>query len=188
MLLHFASEQAYVITFPYKRGPSSISAGMNYAAPAGVTLEVGSEQPLHRRIAGDSDHLCTSSDNDLRCERKLCGDGTTGGDGSDAFPSSEHRRAPSRGPEGGRARRMQEEQGMTSTGGRSLFKGRCPPLAPQSATGKVSRCAPKVPPYDTGARPRASYRLARGARKANHQTGGVQPPRGYAPLHFRNNQ
>jgi hypothetical protein len=73
-------------------------------------------------------------------------------------------------------------------GGRPLFKGRCPPLAPRSATGKVSRCAPKVPPYDTGARPRASYRPARGARKANHHTGGVQPPRGYAPLHFRNNQ
>jgi hypothetical protein len=25
--------------------------------------------PLHRRIAGDSDHLCTSSDNDLRSVR-----------------------------------------------------------------------------------------------------------------------
>jgi hypothetical protein len=50
-------------------GPSSISAGMNYAAPAGVTLEVGSEQPLHRRIASYSNHLCTSSDNDLRSMR-----------------------------------------------------------------------------------------------------------------------
>jgi hypothetical protein len=68
--------QANVITFPYKRDPSSISAGMDYAAPAGVTLEAGSGQPhqqqrppLHRRIAGDGDHLCTSSDNDLRSER-----------------------------------------------------------------------------------------------------------------------
>jgi hypothetical protein len=39
-------------------------------------LEAGSGQPhqrrrppLHRRIAGDSDHLCTSIDNDLRSER-----------------------------------------------------------------------------------------------------------------------
>jgi hypothetical protein len=65
--------QANVITFPYKRDPSSISAGMDYAAPAGVTLEASSGQPhqrrrppLHRRIAGNSDHLCTSSDNNLR--------------------------------------------------------------------------------------------------------------------------
>jgi hypothetical protein len=42
---------------------------MNYAAPAGVTLEVNSEQPLHQRITGDSDHLCTSSDNDLHSVR-----------------------------------------------------------------------------------------------------------------------
>jgi hypothetical protein len=49
MLLHFASEQAYVITFPYKRGPSSIFAGMNYAAPTGVALEVGFEQPHQQR-------------------------------------------------------------------------------------------------------------------------------------------
>jgi hypothetical protein len=65
--------QANVITFPYKRDPSSISAGMDYAAPTRVTLEAGSElphqrrrPPLHRRIAGDSDHLCISSNNDLR--------------------------------------------------------------------------------------------------------------------------
>jgi hypothetical protein len=39
-------------------------------------VEAGSEQPhqrrrppLHRWIAGDSDHLCTSSDNDLHSER-----------------------------------------------------------------------------------------------------------------------
>jgi hypothetical protein len=76
MLLHFASEQTYVITFPYKRGPSSIFSGTNYAAPAGVALEAGSEQPhqqrrppLHQRIASGSDHLCTSSDNDLRSVR-----------------------------------------------------------------------------------------------------------------------
>jgi hypothetical protein len=49
------------------------------------------------------------------CERRLSGDETAGGDGSDAAPSSEHRRAPFRGPEGGRARRVQEEQGMATT-------------------------------------------------------------------------
>jgi hypothetical protein len=49
---------------------------MNYTAPAGVALEAGSGQPhqrwrppLHRRIAGNSDHLCTSSDNDLHSGR-----------------------------------------------------------------------------------------------------------------------
>eukprot|EP00267_Zea_mays_P046334 XP_020398703.1 uncharacterized protein LOC109941872 [Zea mays] len=49
---------------------------MDYATLAGVALEAGSGQPhqrrrppLHRRIAGDSDHLCTNSDNDLRFER-----------------------------------------------------------------------------------------------------------------------
>jgi hypothetical protein len=68
--------RANVITFPYKRDPSSISAGMDYAAPAGVALEASSKQlhqrrrpPLHRRIASDSDHLSTSSDNDLCSER-----------------------------------------------------------------------------------------------------------------------
>jgi hypothetical protein len=82
MLLHFASEQTYVITFPYKRGPSSIFAGMNRAALAGVALEAGSGQPhrwrrppLHQRITSDSDHLCTSSDNHLRSKRL-----TSGGD------------------------------------------------------------------------------------------------------------
>ena len=49
---------------------------MDYAAPVGVTLKTGSAQPrqrrrppLHRRITGDSDHLCISSDNDLRSGR-----------------------------------------------------------------------------------------------------------------------
>jgi hypothetical protein len=49
---------------------------MDYAAPTGVALEAGSGRPhqrrrppLHRRIAGGSDHLCTSSDNDLRLGR-----------------------------------------------------------------------------------------------------------------------
>jgi hypothetical protein len=49
---------------------------MDYAAPTRVALEAGSgpphqrrRPPLHRWIAGDSDHLCISSDNDLRSER-----------------------------------------------------------------------------------------------------------------------
>jgi hypothetical protein len=53
---------------------------MDYTAPAGVVLEAGSGQPhqqrrppLHRQIAGSSDHLCTSSDNDL--ESRLEGGG-----------------------------------------------------------------------------------------------------------------
>jgi hypothetical protein len=49
---------------------------MDYAAPTRVALEAGSglphqrrRPPLHRRIAGNSDHLCISSDNDLRFGR-----------------------------------------------------------------------------------------------------------------------
>jgi hypothetical protein len=85
MLLHSAFKQTYVITFPYKRGPSSISAGMDYATPAGVALEAGSGQPhqrrrppLHQRFADDSDHLCTSSDNHLRSERPRAAATTSG--------------------------------------------------------------------------------------------------------------
>jgi hypothetical protein len=33
-----------------------------------------------------------------------------------------------------------------------------------------------------------SYRLARSTKKANHRTRSMQPPRGYAPVHFRRNQ
>jgi hypothetical protein len=33
-----------------------------------------------------------------------------------------------------------------------------------------------------------SYRLARSTKKANHRTGSMQPPCGYAPLHFQSNQ
>jgi hypothetical protein len=55
MLLHSSSKQTYVITFPYKRGPSSIYAGMNCAAPAGVTPEAGPSG-----LTGDGDHLYIS--------------------------------------------------------------------------------------------------------------------------------
>jgi hypothetical protein len=41
--------RTYVITFPYKRGPSSIPAGMNCVAPARVALEASSGQPHRRR-------------------------------------------------------------------------------------------------------------------------------------------
>jgi hypothetical protein len=43
------------------------------------------------------------------------------GGGPDADPSSEHWRAPSRGPEGGRARRMEEKRGMAIARGMSSF-------------------------------------------------------------------
>jgi hypothetical protein len=75
VLLRSASEQTYVITFPYKWGPSSISTKMNHAAPVRITLEAGSGQPhrwrrppLHQQIASGSNHLCTSSDNDHHSE------------------------------------------------------------------------------------------------------------------------
>jgi hypothetical protein len=52
----------------------------------------------------------------------------------------------------------------------------------------LHRCAPRFPPYDTRAKPHMSYRLARSAKKANRRTRSMQPPRGYAHLHFRRNQ
>jgi hypothetical protein len=71
-------------------------------------------------------------------ERKLSGGEIAGGDGPDADLSRRHRRTPSGGLEGGRARRMQEEQGMTTTREIDPFlKGDFPPCA-QSITGKVS--------------------------------------------------
>jgi hypothetical protein len=77
-------------------------------------------------------------DRQPRCERGLSDDEIAGGDGPDAFPSSGHRRALSRGLEGGRARRMQEEQGMTTTREIDPFLKGDFPLAPRSVTGKVS--------------------------------------------------
>jgi hypothetical protein len=76
MLLHSAFKADIFATFPYEWDPSSMSAGMDYAASTKVAMEADPGQPhqwrrppLHRRIAGDSDHLCTSSDNDLRSVR-----------------------------------------------------------------------------------------------------------------------
>jgi hypothetical protein len=65
-------------------------------------------------------------------ERELPGGETAGGGGPDADPSSKHRRAPSRGPEGGRARRMQEERGMAIARGMDPFlKADLPARAPK---------------------------------------------------------
>jgi hypothetical protein len=87
------------------------------------------------------------------------------------IPPSEHRRAPSRGPEGGRARRMQEERGMATTREINPFlKGDFPSCAPERHGQSLPRCAPRIPPYDTGARPHTSYRLTQSTKKANHHT------------------
>jgi hypothetical protein len=84
---------------------------------------------------------------------------------------------------------MQEEQGMTTTREIDPFlKGDFPSCAPERHGQSLPRCAPRIPPYDTGARPHASYRLARSTKKANHHTRSTQPPCGYTPLHFRSNQ
>jgi hypothetical protein len=63
-----------------------------------------------------------------------------------------------------------------------------PSRAPERHGKSLPQCAPRIPPYDTGARPHASYRLTRSTKKANHHTWSAQPPRGYTPLHFRSNQ
>jgi hypothetical protein len=73
-------------------------------------------------------------------------------------------------------------------GDRSLFKGDFP-LAPRGVTGKVSLGVHRGSrPMTRGAWTHASYRLAQSTKKANCRTRSVQPPRGYAPLHFRQNQ
>ena len=64
--------QANVITFPYKRDPSSIPAGMNYLH---TSKDRGIASPERFASGGDhvssdgDDHPCTSSDNDLRLGR-----------------------------------------------------------------------------------------------------------------------
>jgi hypothetical protein len=56
-----------------------------------------------------------------------------------------------------------------------------PPLAPLKRHGwSLLQRAPRIPPYDTGARPHMSYGLT--LRRS------VQLPCGYAPLRFRGNQ
>ena len=53
-------------------------------------------------------------------------------------------------------------------------------MPPKRHGRSLPRCAPRFPPYDTGARPHMSYKLTR--RRS------VQLPCGYAPLHLRGNQ
>jgi hypothetical protein len=66
------------------------------------------------------------------------------GGGLDADPSNEHRRATSRGPEGGRARRMEEKRGMATARGMSSFlKADFPARAPKRHE-RVSPNAHKV--------------------------------------------
>jgi hypothetical protein len=122
-------------------------------------------------------------------ERELFGGEITGGGGPGADPSGEHRRTPSGGPEGGRARRMQEERGMATAREIDPFlKADLPTHAPKRHGQSLPRRASGFPPYDMGARPHMSYSLTRRTKKANHRTRSVQLPRGYAPLHFWSNQ
>jgi hypothetical protein len=91
--------------------------------------------------------------------------------------------------EGERAPRVREKQDMAATRGMNPFlKADFPAHAPKRHEQGMPRCAPRFPSYDTGARPHMSYKLARRAKKANHRTRSVQPPRGCAPLHLRRNQ
>jgi hypothetical protein len=69
-----------------------------------------------------------------------------------------------------------------------FLKADFPSRAPERHGQSLPRCAPRIPPYDMGARPHASYWLTRSMKKANHHTRSAQLPRGYAPLHFRSNQ
>jgi hypothetical protein len=69
-----------------------------------------------------------------------------------------------------------------------FLKADFPSCTPERHGQSLPMCTPRIPPYDTEARPHASYRLTRSTKKANHHTRSAQPPRGYTPLHFRSNQ
>jgi hypothetical protein len=70
----------------------------------------------------------------------------------------------------------------------SFLKAYFPARTPKRHGQGLPRCALEFPFYDMGARPHASYKLARSAKKANRRTGSVQPPCGYTPFHLRRNQ
>jgi hypothetical protein len=76
----------------------------------------------------------------------------------------------------------------TAWGMDPFLKVHFPTHAPKRHGQGLLRCAPGFPPYDTGARPHMSYRLARSAKKENRHARSMQPPRGYVPLHFHRNQ
>jgi hypothetical protein len=135
-------------------------------------------------------------------ERELFGDEIAGGDGPNTDPSREHRRTPSGGPEGGRARWMQVERGMATTREIDPFLKADLPLAPPKRHGRsLPRRAPRFPPYDTGGqaphviqtdskKERATapqlcappYSGQPAVRKANRHTRGMQlPPQLSAP-------
>jgi hypothetical protein len=65
-----------------------------------------------------------------------------------------------------------------------FLKADFPTHAPKRRGQSLLRCAPGLPPYDTGARPHMSYRLTQSTKKENFRARSVQPPRGYAPLHL----
>jgi hypothetical protein len=76
----------------------------------------------------------------------------------------------------------------TARGIDPFLKADFPSRASERHGQSLPRCAPRIPPYDTGARPHASYRLTQSTKKANHHTRSGQPSCGYASLHFRSNQ
>jgi hypothetical protein len=79
-------------------------------------------------------------------KRELFGDEIAGGDGPDADPSREHRRTPSGGLEGGRARWSQEERGMFTAREIDLFlKADLPTRALEASRAKSPPTCTKVP-------------------------------------------
>jgi hypothetical protein len=97
------------------------------------------------------------------------------GGGPGADPSNEHQCAPSRGPEGRRARRMEEKRGIATARGTSSFlKADFPAHAPK----RHPQCTPRYPAYGMGARPYMTYSWLAGAKKANRRARSVLLPRG----------
>jgi hypothetical protein len=93
-------------------------------------------------------------------ELELSGGEIAGGGDPDADPPREHRRTPSGGLEGGRARWMREGQGMATAREIDPFlKADLPTRAPKRHGQSFPLRAPGLPLYDLGVKPHMSYRL-----------------------------
>jgi hypothetical protein len=86
----------------------------------------------------DRQHHCAENE-----EREPSGGETVGGGGPDTDSSSQHWRAPSRGPEGGK---VQEKRGMaTARGMDPLFKGGFPHSRPEASRARSPPMRTEVP-------------------------------------------
>jgi hypothetical protein len=79
---------------------------------------------------------------------------------------------------------MQEEQGMTSTQGSTLFKGRCPPLAPGAPRAKSPGVHQKVRPMTRGPGPTRHGSHPEERRRQTTTQGACNHPGAMRPFTF----